>query len=51
MELVESDVEEADEEADMGEAPPTGNLAPEQVLAPQAILPAVPGFWAGGPSD
>ena len=28
---IEEDVEEADAEMDMVEAPPTGNLAPEQV--------------------
>ena len=51
MELVEADVEEADKEADMGEAPPTGDLAPEQAPAPWATLPAAPRFWAGGLSD
>ena len=30
---MEEDVEEADEEMDVGEAPPTRDLAPEQVPA------------------
>ena len=46
---MEEDVEEADTEMDMGEAPPTGVLAPEQVpVLPMTIL-AMAGIWAGGP--
>ena len=42
---------EVDEEVDMGEAFPTGDLAPEQALALQVALLAAAGFWAGGPGD
>ena len=31
---MEEDVEEADKEMDMGEAPPTGDSVPEQVPVP-----------------
>ena len=33
---MEEDVQEADAEMDVGEAPPTGDLAPKQALAPPA---------------
>ena len=33
---MEEDVEEVDEEMDLEEAPPTGDLVPEQVPAPPA---------------
>ena len=42
---------EVDKEVDMGEAPPTGDSAPKQALAPPVTLPAAAGFWLGGPSD
>ena len=32
--LLEEDVKEANKKMDMGEAPPTGELAPEQVPVP-----------------
>ena len=48
-ELVEE--EEADKDADVGEAPPTEDLVPEQVLAPQATLLVASRIWAGGPGD
>ena len=44
-------MEEADKEVDMGEAPPTGDSVPEQATVPWVTLPAVAGFWVGGPSD
>ena len=47
---MEEDVEEADAEMDMKEAPPTGVSAPEQVLALLATMLAMAGIWAGGPS-
>ena len=47
---MEKDIEEADAEMDVGEAPPTGVSAPEQVLAPLATMLAMAGIWAGGPS-
>ena len=50
-EPMEADVKEADEEVDVGEAPPTGDLAPEQAPAPRVTLPAAAGFWVGSPSD
>ena len=43
--------QEVDEETDVGEAPPIGDLALEQALVPWVTLPAVAGFWLGGPSD
>ena len=48
---MEANVEEADKEVDVGEVPPTGHSAPEQVLAPWVTLPAVARFWLGGPND
>ena len=33
---MEEDVEEVDKEMDVGEAPPTGDLAPEQAPVPPA---------------
>ena len=54
-ELMEEDVEEADKEVakkvDVGEAPPTGDLVPEQALVLLATLLAVAGIWASGPGD
>ena len=47
---MEEDVEEADTEMDVGEAPPTGDSAPEQVPAPLATMLVMAGIWAGGPS-
>ena len=47
---MEEDVEEAGAEMDMGEAPPTGDSAPEQVPAPPVTMLATAGIWAGGPS-
>ena len=47
---MEEDVEEADTEMDVGEAPPTGVLAPEQVPALPMTMLAMAGIWAGGPS-
>ena len=47
---MKEDVEEVDEEMDVGEAPPTRDLAPEQALAPPATVLAASGIWAGGPS-
>ena len=44
---MEEDVEEVDTEMDMGEAPPTGDSAPEQVPAPLATMLAMAGIWAG----
>ena len=35
---------------DVGEAPPTGDLAPEQAPAPPATMLVTAGIWAGGPS-
>ena len=50
-EPIEVDVEEVDEEADVGEASPTGDLAPKQVLVLWETLPVAPRFWAGVLSD
>ena len=47
---MEEDVEEADAEIDIGEAPPTGVSAPEEAPAPSATMLAMAGIWAGGPS-
>ena len=47
---MEEDVEEADAEMDMGKAPPTGVLVPEQAPAPPATMLATAGIWVGGPS-
>ena len=46
--LMEEDVEEVDEEMDVGEAPPIGDSAPEQAPAPPATLLVMAGIWAGG---
>ena len=35
---MEEDFEEADAEMDVGDAPPTGDLAPEQALLPPATM-------------
>ena len=50
-ELVEEDVEEADEEVDVEEVPPTGDLVAEQAPAPPATLLTAAGIWASGSSD
>ena len=47
---MEEDVEEADTEMDVGEAPPTGVSAPEEAPAPPATMLVMAGIWAGGPS-
>ena len=47
---MEEDVEEADTEMDVEEAPPTGDSAPEQAPAPLATMLVTVGIWAGGPS-
>ena len=47
---MEEGVEEADTEMDVGEAPPTGDSAPEQVPALLPTMLAMAGIWAGGPS-
>ena len=41
---MEEDVEEADAEMDVGEAPPTGDSAPEQAPAPPATMLAMAGI-------
>ena len=48
---MEEDVEEADAEMDVGEAPPTGDLVPEQAPALPATMLAMAGIWAGGQDD
>ena len=48
---MEEDVEEVDTEMEAGEAPPTGDLAPEQVLVPPATMLVMAGIWAGGQDD
>ena len=45
---MEEDVEETDEEMDMGEVPPTKDLLLEQVPAPPATLLVKARIWAGG---
>ena len=45
---MEEDVEEADTEMDLGEAPPTGDLAPEQVPAMPVTMLVMASIWAGG---
>ena len=50
-EQMEVDAEEADKEVDMGEAPPTGDSAPEQAPVSLVTLLAAAGIWVGGPSD
>ena len=47
---MEEDVEEADAEMDVGEAPPTGVSVPEEAPAPPAKMLVMAGIWAGGPS-
>ena len=47
---IEEDVEEADAEMDVGEAPPTGDSVPEQALVPPVTMLVMTGIWAGGPS-
>ena len=48
---MEEDVEEADVEMDVGEAPPIGELAPEQVPALLATMLVMAGIWVGGQDD
>ena len=38
-----------DKEVDVGEDSSTEDLVPQHVLALQATVPVVPGFWASGP--
>ena len=45
---MEEDAKEVDTEMDMGEAPPTGDLVPEQALAPLATMLVMAGIWVGG---
>ena len=47
---MEEDVEEADTEIDVGEAPPTGFSPRKQALALPETMLAMAGIWAGGPS-
>ena len=47
---MEEDFEEADAEMDVGEAAPTGVLAPEEALALPAMILVMAGIWVGGPS-
>ena len=49
MKLIEE--EEAGKEADMGEAPPTGDSAHKQAPALWETLLVVARFWVGGPSN
>ena len=48
---MEEDVEEVDAEIDLGEAPPTGDSAPEQAPAPLATMLATAGIWVGGQDE
>ena len=45
---MEEDVEEADKEMDVGEAPPTRELVPEQAPVPPATLLVQHGWNLGG---
>ena len=47
---MEEDVEEADTEMDVGEAPSTGVSVPEWAPAPLETMLAMAGIWVGGPS-
>ena len=47
---MEEDVEEVGTEMNVGEAPPTGDLAPEQAPVPPATMLATAGICVGGPS-
>ena len=48
-ELIEE--EEAGKDANVGEVPPTGDLAPEQAPVLPVTLLAVARIWAGGPGN
>ena len=48
---MEEDVEEADAEMDVREAPPTKGMVPEQVPAPPATMLVMARIWAGGQDD
>ena len=48
---MEEDVEEADVEMDMGEAPPTRVSVPKQTPALPATMLVTAGIWAGSPSS
>ena len=48
---MEEDVEEVDAEMDVGEVPPTGDLAPERAPALLAAMLAMAGIWVGGKDD
>ena len=47
---MEEDVEVADKEMDMGEAPPIEHLVPEQAQALPATVLEASRIWVGGPS-
>ena len=46
--LMEENIEEVDKEIDVGEAPPTRDLVPEQAPAPLATLLVMAGICMGG---
>ena len=48
---IEEDVEEVDKEMDVGEVPPTRDLAPGQAPALLATLLVMAGIWVGGQGD
>ena len=48
---MEEDVEEADADIDVGEAPPTEDTVPEKAPAPLVTMLAMVGIWAGGQDD
>ena len=48
---VERSIEEDVEEMDVGEAPPTRELVPEQAPAPPVTLLATAGIWVGSRGD
>ena len=48
---MKEDKEEADKDIDMGEAPSTRDLAPEQALVLPKTLLAMAGIWVGGRGD
>ena len=50
-EPVEEDIEEEGEDADIGQAPPTEELALKQVPVPPMALLVVGRIWAGGQGD
>ena len=48
---MKEDLEEVDKKRDVGEMPPTGELAPKQVPAPLVTLLATAGIWVGAQGD